>query len=395
MTLDAAAAVARMAGVVTHVSALPVDPPGTNLFLRVAHVGRGLHPDAVHAPLDGAAISTDADDAELRAVMEGLEHYAAAAWRAPDFVWSSAEELGEDAVPVEELPRAQPLDARDRIRWVEGWELADGRPVWIPAVMAYIGLPPAVEAEAFWPQISTGCAAHADLGAAVMAGLLECVERDAIATTWILERRVPRLADVDDALAPVADAALDVALYDATTDLGIPVVLAVVRGAGDVATVLAGAARADPASAAARAVAEAVHARTMLPMVPAAPDDPAQLRRPTDAARWLGRPGCDEPWAALDNGESVKLDELAAVDLSKPALMARLASCGVRAYAVDLTCDELVDVGAAAVRVVVPALQPISLRPGVTFDDHPRLARAAVALGLDPAARNPFPVPFA
>ena len=328
VTLDVMAAVARIGGVVTHVSSVPLD---SSYSLRVAHVGRGLHPEAARSVLDGAAIGLDADDAERRAVMEGLEHYAAAAWDAEDFRWSSSEDLGEDAIPVEELPRANPFDARDRIRWVEGWDLADGRPVWVPAVMAYVALPPAVEAEGFWPQISTGCAAHGDLGAAVIGGLLEVVERDAVAITWLLERPLTRIEGAEQLLAPIAGCGLEVALYDATTDVGIPVVVAVLRGAGPVATVLAAACRADPQAAAARALAEAVHARTMLRLAPEAPEDPAAFRHPTDAARWLGRPGCDEPWLFLESGDSVKLDELAAVDMSKPALMHRLDTAGLRA----------------------------------------------------------------
>lgn len=395
MTLHAADAVARTGGVVTHVSSMPVDPAGAALFLRVAHVGRGLHPDAVRTPLDGAAIARDAETAEFRAVMEGLEHYAAAAWHPADFRWASAEDLGEDAIAIEELPQAQPLDPRDRIRWVEGWDLADGRPVWVPAVMAYVGLPPAVEAEGFWPQISTGCAAHDDLGAAVTSGLLECVERDAVAVTWLLQRPLPRIAGPVPGLDAVESCGLEVSLFDATTDVGTPVVIAVLRGDGPVAAVLSAACRPDPAVAAARAVAEAVHARTMLALAPEAPDDLADFRSPTDAARWLGRDDQLEPWSFLDSGEAVKLDELAVADVSKPALMARFAALGLHAYGVDLTCDELADVGAAAARVIVPGLQPVSLLPGVTFGDHPRLARAAQAMGLDADRRNPFPVPFA
>ena len=58
--------------------------------------------------------------------------------------WASADELGDDAVPVEELARVAPLETRDRIRWVEGFALDDGRPVWIPAMLVHLGLPVAV-----------------------------------------------------------------------------------------------------------------------------------------------------------------------------------------------------------------------------------------------------------
>ena len=337
VTLDALAAVARIGGVVSHVSSIPVDPAGAALSVRVAHVGRGLHPDALDGALDGIGVGADAQTAESAAVSNGLRNYASAAWDPSDFRWASAEDLGQDALDVEDLPRAQPLDVRDRIRWVEGWELGDGRPVWVPAVMAYVGLPPAVEAETFWPQSSDGCAAGSDLGSAVTSALLECVERDAMAVTWLLRRPLTRIHGADHAVGALEGCGVEPIVLDATTDLGIPVVVAVLRG-GEAPTTVAAACRPSPSEAAARAVAEAVGVRTL-------------------AAQ--GAPSAGEPaWEFLDGGQTAKIDELAPADIRKPALMARLASLGLRAFAVDLTCDELADIGAAAARVIVPGLQP-------------------------------------
>ena len=64
-----------------------------------------------------------------------------------------------------------------------------------------------------------------------------------------------------------------------------------------------------------------------------------------------------------------------AIDLSKPALVARLRRVGLSGYAVDLSTDELTRVGLSVVRVVVPGLSPIP--PTVGWVDHARLARAA------------------
>jgi len=62
------------------------------------------------------------------------------------------------------------------------------------------------------------------------------------------------------------------------------------------------------------------------------------------------------------------------VDLSKPAVVARLQRAGVAGFGVDLTTDELAREGLHAVRVVVPGLSPVPPKPG--WADHARLARA-------------------
>ncbi|HVE95296.1 MAG TPA: YcaO-like family protein [Acidimicrobiales bacterium] len=368
MTLDAAAAVARIGGVVSHVSSLSTSVPGWHL--RIAHVGRGLHPDAVAEPLDAAAVSQDPADAELRAVMKGLERYAAAAWDPADFRWSSAEDFGEDAVPIADLAGVETLEPRDRIRWVEGWDLADGKPMWLPAVSVYASLPPAVEPEGFKSQSMTGCAAHSSLGPAVTRALLEVIERDAVAVARGLRRPLIGLAGADTLLGEVTEGGTDIALFDVTTEVALPVVLAVLRGG----VAYGSAAGADPVAAASEAIAEALGAEAL-----------------GRANRGAAPPVEPETIAALpadvvDTGDSVKLDELVKADVSKPALMSVLRDAGLCAYAVDLTCDELRDVGAVAVRVVVPGLLLDADPESAASHASTRLAQAARALGLEQEA---------
>jgi len=378
VTLDAAAAVARIGGVVSHVSALPAGAPGWHV--RVAHIGRGLHPDAVTAPLDAAAASMDPGDAALRAVMKAIERYAAAAWDPATFRWGSAEDLGEDAVAVEELPRAQDLNPRDRIRWVEGWDLVDGRPVWVPAVTAHVGLPPAVEPEGFWPQTLTGCAAHVSLGHAVTTALLEVVEHDAVALTALLGRPLVRLAGAESLLGAAADAGFEVSLFDATTDVAIPVVLAVLSDDERERSVCGSAAAADPVAAGARAISEALCVDALRR---------ANRKTRSEASRAGAGPTVGPLSEFVDSGHTVKLDELAKADVGKPALMRVMRDAGLRAYAVDLTTDELGDVGAVAVRVLVPGLQPQAPNGDLAFVNDRRVARAAAALGLNSAGESP------
>jgi ribosomal protein S12 methylthiotransferase accessory factor len=328
--------------VVSHVRANPsVDGDGGHL-VYAAFAGRGRHPE--HVPqLIGVGVGADDDVASSDALWRALGLYAAAAWDARAMRWASADELGDEALPVEELPRLASLETRDRVRWVEGFALDDGRPIWVPAILAHLGLPVAVEAEDFWTPSSAGLAVADELGAAVLSGLLDLVARDAFAVASTRDAPLPRLTRGDD----------DHAVFDATTDLGIPTALA----QGAVSYEFGMGAAATIAAARRAAVDDLVRrrARRVRDAYPAEPaPDPAFDPGATDT----------EIDAANDD---------TSVDLSKPAIVARLRRIGLVGYAVDLTTDELASVGLSAVRVVVPGLSPIPPTPG--WSDHARLAR--------------------
>ena len=63
----------------------------------------------------------------------------------------------------------------------------------MPAVLVDLKLPVRSPAERFINMVSTGTAAHSDLREAVLGGLLEVVERDAIALTWLQRLRTGTL----------------------------------------------------------------------------------------------------------------------------------------------------------------------------------------------------------
>jgi len=256
--------------------------------------------------------------------------------------WASADELGDEAIVVEDLARVAPIETRDRIRWVEGFAIDDGRPMWVPAILAHIGLAPAVEAEHFWVMSTAGLAAGATLGAAVVDGLLDLVARDAVAIARTRGSQLALLARERDG----------VAVFDATTDLGIPAAIA----QGPSSFEIGAAAAASIEVARVRAVDDLTRRRVRraLELEPMEP--------PPDPGFELSNEGIPLP-PSTD----------AAIDLSKPALVARLRTVGLSAFAVDLTTDELRRVGLSAVRVVAPGLSPIP--PEVGWTDHARLDR--------------------
>src|SRR6185503_12025757 len=123
------------------------------------------------------------------------------------------------------------FDSSREIAWTPAWSLTAGERRWLPTRFCYFG----DHADAdyvFCHGDSNGCAAGNTIEEAILQGLFELVERDAMAIFWY--NRVPRPAlalapgdpFVDAMLAWNASHGRTLWTLDLTTDLGIPAVLA-------------------------------------------------------------------------------------------------------------------------------------------------------------------------
>ncbi|WP_409180100.1 YcaO-like family protein [Amycolatopsis sp. VS8301801F10] len=382
---------------------------------------------AAEGNFDGAGGDLDPDRAELLSVAESVERYSALAVRDEALVFASADELGPDAVAPAEWPRASaaefavpncPLtepDGTDRIRWVRAWSLTHARPRYVPARLVWLGLPPRCPAELFTLGNPSGSAAHTDYPRAVLAGLLEVVERDALMLAWLHRLRLPRLDvrpdDLPESLRPYLDrsraAALETRVFDATTDFGVPVFFALQLADRDplLAQLVCTTAGLDPAVAVAKAYRELAMLRVALQAN--APADPAQV--PADGvcggAYRSGAPEARGQFDFLLRGPRPlrTLAELPVPSSDDPVrqldwAVARLRARGAEALAVDITSVEARAAGAVVVKVLVPQAVPLSFGTGVRMLATPRLHTAPVAMNHPAraeAAFNPHPQPMA
>ncbi|MCO5973227.1 YcaO-like family protein [Actinoallomurus soli] len=371
----------------------------------------------------------DADRARLLAVAEALERYSGLVAPERGVVVASAAELGDDALDLDLIARCSPRELRRPgcpvhapdgtrpIRWTEAVNLRTGRPVLVPAVLVFLTFPESA-AENFWIPISTGCAVHRTVEAAVVNALCELIERDALALTWLLRRPLPRLAEdrlPDSArsiLAWCADHGIESFLYDATTDVGVPVVycLQIAEHTSRTGQLVGAACGFGGASLTEHALLEAMGLRLGIESRPAPPRRYADHRVVDDGAAVMAARARREAFGFLRGGlpASHPAGDLSA---SRPVggdpgsdrarlefLLRRLAELGMTVLMVDLTTRELRDSGHVAVRVIVPELQPMSARPLVQYRAHPRLRTAAERMGLPPLPErrlNPYPQPMA
>lgn len=384
--------------------------------------------DPTSGNFDGAGGALDRETAAHLAAAESLERYSSCAWSSKDMIWATAEELGEDAVAPWQWPTLSsgeladsrcglvPTDPKMPLRWVKGWSFARGRSVYVPAVQVFLKCSPESAAERHVHPVSTGCATHSDPLAAVANGLMEVVERDSISLTWLQQLRLPRIDFSLDDLAPEHRAFVERAasenirtlLFDATTDLGIPVVYGVQLADHDrdLSQLVVATCDTDPGKAIAKLYREAASLRIALRSMAgrnSRPENPEDILSVIGGALLNGPRDQRHRFDFLLEGER---PVRALADLPRPGegveelpwLLERVAGAGGEVIVVDLTTDEARQVGATVVRVMVPQLMPLSFAHRARYLAHPRLYEAPRAMGHpvhDEAGINSCPQPFA
>lgn len=363
----------------------------------------------------------DPGRAKMLAVSEAMERYATMLADGAGWVTASASELGGDAMDLDLVPRCSPRELRnphcplrnaqkdDKLRWVPGTDMLTGGDVFLPVVMVYLGID-REPAECFWTPISTGCAAHTTVAAALVNAICEVIERDAVALTWLQRLPLPRL---DGACVPeeahaimrwCADRGVRTHLFDATTELGVPTVYCAqtTRTGTLAAQLVASATDFDVPAAVLRAVLEAAGTRASIYSQGTAPPRYRDYSAVRDGAVLMGNRARRSVFGfLLGSAEERPVSRPESVSFASPEgtlayLLECLADHGVSVFAVDLTTRDLSELGLVAVRVIMPELQPMSLRPLTQYRAHPRLYRGPAAMGmrvLPESKLNPYPQP--
>ncbi len=411
--------VGPLGGVVGRVGLVP-NPPGCPDYtvcaadlgdLRAVLPGFRSSPTSTRGQLDGAGTGVDAAVAAKLAVVEAVERYSSCMYDERQLIWATRAELGSEAIDLTTIPRCsdlelsdplcplRPPDGDEPIRWVRGVSLTGRGPRWIPAVMAFLNIPPQTAGEQFVLQISTGCAAHVDPALAVLNAICEVVERDAISLTWLQRLPLPMITT-----GARRGGAVQTYLFDATTDLGIPTVYGVDVAEESFGTAVMCASDLDPRRAVAKVLREAASGRVALSMAPTVTRRVEDFDTVWEGASYMSKPERREAFDFLLGATSrIPLSEMRSLgtgtaDGDLGVVVGRLAERDMEVVVVDLTTDEAARAGLWVVRAVIPALQPLSFNYRARFLGHPRLYDAPVRMGhrsWSEPELNPWPQPFA
>jgi ribosomal protein S12 methylthiotransferase accessory factor len=340
---------------------LPVpDAPGLTFFGAEADPAC-LGPQNAGLPVGGFAGSgLDPRRAFESCVGEGIEYLSQFAQ--PDDKLETRSLRAEALDPgvsgfVEAVFAACGVPVDRAIDWMPVRRITDGAASWFPADLCLRRAVPD-----FVPpmKLSTGCAAGVTREAATLRGLLELIERDAVALWWRGGRR-PRSMPIDGETAALlvriraGQGGRQTMLLDITSDLGVPVVAAFSTRPDGYGFAIGTAARADFAEAAGSAIFEMCQSELSLHVIAAKQRESGQAALNEGDLRQLNRASL----LSVDGCLLLRPDDdspkpLVVADETVDAMARRLAERGIVAWSLDLTRPQF---GVPVVRVVAPGLQ--------------------------------------
>jgi ribosomal protein S12 methylthiotransferase accessory factor len=391
---------------------------------RVPH----LHPACPRpAPVYGAGCGLTRRAAQVSAVCEAIERYSASRCCTPEAVRATYRELALHGVDPQqfalysETQYAAPLFHFQRphetlaLEWITGWSWSQQRPQYVPVCFVYLG-PCAGADRCVFHAVSTGLACGPSEDQARLAGLCEVIERDALMIAWLNGLELPRVrpptADPELGVLyqKIAAAQMQATVLNATTDVGLPVRIALVETQRGMAAACAVgmAAHPEPLRAHGKALLEACHTLNWLHQLQATSPGVMEsmasvpLRTFTDHVRLYGD---GRMASALDiwrcgpwqNEEHDAPDGDGALSHPFDSLVRRLARLGLEVLTVDITPADIAETGLRVCRTVVPGMQPLT--PGrAACCGGARLQTVPRQLGYraryGPGQWNPAPHPF-
>ncbi len=170
-------------------------------------------------------------EAEVSAIMEGIERYSAEMGSITPIVGTYHDMIREgNTLDPEDLILPAGADPGQPIPWVTGYDIAQDEEVLVPAHAVFHPVPRT--AGMLFRTSTNGLASGNTLEEAVFHGLMEIIERDAWSLVEATRMTGPRIGGVEDGIAAdllerFAAASVDVQIKDITSDIGVPTFAAV------------------------------------------------------------------------------------------------------------------------------------------------------------------------
>lgn len=339
------------------------------------------------APGRAAGVDAGWDRAFMKALGEALERYSAAIYRTNAFTTKSVEDA--NGVSPDQFVRPPGLpdpDPTSSIEWVEGVDLNTDESVDLPA--EFVHFPP--PEETYTTSITTGLGLGNDVVEATRSGLYEIVERDATMIGWYSTYEPLGLTVEDERYGALerraASEGLTVTPLLVTQDVDVPVVSVAVHRDEWPSFAVGSAADLDGTAAARGALAEAI--QNWMELRNMGPDGAATVEGAI--ARYADYPrevrSFTETSGTVD-ADAVGIETAVSGVEELDALLDRVGQAGLDAYAARITPRDVQSIGFEAVRVLVPAAQPLFVSDPFFGERAKTVPRE---LGYEPRLDRPF-----
>ncbi len=387
---------------------------------------RGFVSNTRSLDVGGSGGGLDSELARGIATVEAIERHANCAVPI-GLRWATANELDGHVLDMATLPTCTPnemasvfcpvrsYESDSTIRWAKAWSFTKGVSTWVPAVLVWLNVPPLTPDECFTLPISTGAAAHSTLEAAVLNGILEVVERDAISLVWLQRLTLPEIdlegqdREIERSLNKARERGRMLHFFDATTNLGIPTVYCVEvnERSKSLRTVVMCDANLNPRTSILKIFRELAASQLGLSGNQTPPQKPDEFTTVYDGALYMGHESkahvFDFLLSETRDVEKVRLNDLPVYEFPSAIeklrfVLSRLAQAEMEVVVADITTREAKAAGIHVVKAIVPQLMPLSFVHSARFLAHERLYDAPDRMGFGKRPYeeiNPYPQPFA
>lgn len=421
-------------GIIRRLTEFEPDPTSPEFF----HFGsRAANTSAFQSQknfADAGGASIDRNIAMAKAIGEAVERYCTAIFDNDDLPLHSFNDAPFRCVNPEEwalFSKEQyrsgdfpwvPFNPETKVKWTPMWDLTTGQEIHAPACQVYMPYTYYTSKgdQPIDQPISTGMACHSSLELALLGGICEVIERDAVMICWQARLSMPkiRLESLDEVNYSIIErfeaVGDEVTLLDFTLDHGVPTIMSVLRGSSEQAPALVVAASSalTREEAARKALEELAHTRRYCSYVkrnmPKLEALPPHYENVTDQLTHLQFYVNEENAKHADfltASEDYKdFEEIANIDETHPAtsiekLCERIRqTTGERVLFKDLTSEDVRSLGLVVVRCLIPGFQPLHMGYQNRSLGGKRLWEVPKKLGIEGLTKdtgdNPVPHPY-
>ena len=433
---DAYRLISNRTGIIKDIQEVPIEEDDPIILQYAIVITNTSRFSSVKCPerIGGAGLTHE--KAKAAAIGEALERYCGSFYSYKSFIFSSYKDLKENAVNPEEFilfsdrqykkqkkhHHYHKFTETSKINWVWGFSLIEEKPKLVPACFVYLPYFFEEKEDHIGPTISTGASCGNSMEEAILYGIYECVERDAFAIMWLNKLPVPgvdilssknnKIKKLFEENFLVSD--IEYSICDMTLDIEIPTYIALNIGDSNYGTLvgIGCATRLNPEDAIQKVLIEVGQNRPFLRyLIKNDPiwksesdfsdivnfDQHGQLysRQPEliPMLDFIRYPNSSKRIEDVKN----KSSNNAYKDIQTCLDIFRKKNFDV--IVVDVTTNDVAEVGLKVVRVIIPKLQPIHGDHNFKFLGGKRLFQVPVELGYFERAKiekelNPYPHPF-